>query len=119
MGVRNQLVSVSELNGSEDFSKRIIQTVSVASPPLPELSNGSFVFLLLASAGSHSGLQEKSFKKKKIALDNLKIKSPVEHLWIWKETCLNAHSSQSGSYLCWHTCCLHMPNTCLLGTRTQ
>lgn len=64
MGVRNQLVSVSELNGSEDFSKRIIQTVSVASPPLPELSNGSFVFLLLASAGSHSGLQEKSFKKK-------------------------------------------------------
>lgn len=79
MGVRNQLVSVSELNGSEDFSKQIIQTVSVASPLLPELSNGCFVSLLLASAGSHSGLQEKSFKKK-IALDNLKVKSPVEHL---------------------------------------
>lgn len=28
----------------------------------------------------------KSHLKKKIALDNLKIKSPVEHLWIWKET---------------------------------
>jgi len=31
---------------------------------LPELTNGSFGSLLLASAGSHSGLQEKSLKKK-------------------------------------------------------
>ena len=51
---------------------------------------------------------------KKIVLANLKVRSPIEHIWSWKEHCLNADSSWSGSYLSWRTCCLHMPNICLL-----
>lgn len=59
-GGRNQLISVSEGNGSEGFSKQLIQSVSVASPPLLGHSNGSFGSLLLAGLAATQGLQEKS-----------------------------------------------------------
>lgn len=88
---------MSELNGSEDFSKQIIQTVSVAS----SLAR-AYKWQLWVPAACKCWQPFRSARKvikKKIALDNLKVKSPIEHLWSWKETCLNAHSSPLLAYL--------------------
>lgn len=60
------------------------------------------------NAGSHSGTAREVIKK--FVLANLKVRSPIEHIWSWKEHCLRADSSRSGSYLSWRTCCLHMPS---------
>lgn len=51
---------------------------------------------------------------KNTVLANLKVRSPVEHFWSWKQHCLNA---VHGMGLSWCTWCFHMLKICLLGKK--